>query len=81
MLTCASENWIINRSDRRKIGSAEIWFLRPVAGAAYTPLDQKRNTDIRSELKIFTSTERIERQQENWYERILRMRADSQRHY
>jgi hypothetical protein len=30
---------------------------------------------IRSELKIFTSTETIERQKENWYEHILRMRT------
>jgi hypothetical protein len=49
ILTYASENWTINRSDERKIESAEMRFLRPVAG--YTLLDQKRSTDIRSELK------------------------------
>jgi hypothetical protein len=57
ILTYASENWTINRSDKRIIKSAEMRFLRPVA--EYTLLDQKRTTDIRSELKIFNSTERI----------------------
>jgi hypothetical protein len=58
MLTYASENWTINRSDKKKIESAEMKFLRSVAG--YTLLDKKRSTDIRSELKIFSETERIE---------------------
>jgi hypothetical protein len=39
MLTYASENWTINRSDKKKIESAEMKFLRSVAG--YTLLDQK----------------------------------------
>jgi hypothetical protein len=60
MLTYASENWTINRSDRKKIESAEMKFIRSVAG--YTLLDQKQSTDIRSELKIFNLTERIEKQ-------------------
>jgi hypothetical protein len=55
MLTYASENWTINRSDKKKIESAEIKFLR--SGAGYTLLDQKRSTDIGS-LKIFNLTER-----------------------
>jgi hypothetical protein len=50
MLTYASENWTINLSDKKKIESAEMKFLRSVAGC--TVLDQKRSTDIRSELKI-----------------------------
>jgi hypothetical protein len=69
MLTYASENWTINRSDKKKIESAEIKFLRSVAG--YTLLDQKRSTDIRSELKIFNLTKRIEQLKENWHEHIL----------
>jgi hypothetical protein len=56
MLTYASENWTINRSDKKKIELAEMKFLR-----GYTLLDQKRSTDIRSELKIFNLTERIEK--------------------
>jgi hypothetical protein len=74
MLTYASENWTINRSDKKKIESAEMKFLRSVAG--YTLLDQKRSTDIRSELKIFNLTERIQKQKENWHEHILRMTTD-----
>jgi hypothetical protein len=57
MLTYARENWTINRSDKRKTESAKMKFLRSVAG--YTLLDQKRSTDIRSELKIFNLTKRI----------------------
>jgi hypothetical protein len=45
MLTYASENWAINRSDKRKTELAEMKFLRSVAG--YTLLDQKRSTDMR----------------------------------
>jgi hypothetical protein len=71
MLTYASKNWTINQSDKKKIESAEIKFL-----AGYTLLDQKRSTDICSELKIFNLTERIEKQKENWHEHILRMTAD-----
>jgi hypothetical protein len=44
--------------------------------AGYTLLDQKRKTDIRSELEIFNLTERIENQKENWHEHILRMTTD-----
>jgi hypothetical protein len=55
MLTYASENWTINRlNKKKKIESAEMKFLRSVAG--YTLLDQKRSTDIRSELKILNFT-------------------------
>jgi hypothetical protein len=53
------ENWTINLSDIRKTESTEMKFLRSVAG--YTLLDQKRSTDIRSELKICNLTERIEK--------------------
>jgi hypothetical protein len=51
MLTYASENWTINLSEKKKIESAEMKFLRAAAG--YTLIDQKRSTDIRLELKIF----------------------------
>jgi hypothetical protein len=74
MLTYVSENWTINQSDKKKIESAEMKFLRSVAG--YTLLDQKRSTDICSELKIFNLTERIEKQKENWHGPILRMTTD-----
>jgi hypothetical protein len=74
ILTYTSENLTINRSDKKKIESAEMKFLCSVAGC--TLLDQKRSTDIRSELKIFNLTERIEKQKENWHKHILRMTTD-----
>jgi hypothetical protein len=49
-------------------------FLRSVAG--YTLLDQKRSTDIRSELKILNLTERIDKRKENCHGHILRMTTD-----
>jgi hypothetical protein len=39
MLTYASENWTINRSDKNKTESGEMKFLHSIAG--YTLLDQK----------------------------------------
>jgi hypothetical protein len=74
MVTYASKNWIINLSGRKKIESAEMKFLRSVAG--YTLLHQKRSTDIRSESKIFNLTERTEKQKENCHEHILIMTTD-----
>jgi hypothetical protein len=74
MLTYASEDRTINRSDEKKIESAEMEFLRSVAG--YTLLDHRRSADTRSELKIFNLTERIENQKENWHEHILRITTD-----
>ena len=35
-----SENWSLNRSDKRKIKAAELRFLRPMTG--YTFWDKKR---------------------------------------
>ena len=32
VLIYCSENWSLNRSDKRKIEAAEIRFLRPIAG-------------------------------------------------
>jgi hypothetical protein len=49
MMTYASENWTINRSDKKKIESAEMKFLRSVAG--YTLLDQKSKYRHTSRIK------------------------------
>ena len=43
-----SENWSLNRSDKRKIEAAEMKFLRPMAG--YTLWDKKRSSDIREQI-------------------------------
>ena len=44
VLMYGSENWSLNRSDKRKIEAAEMRFLRPMAG--YTLWDRKRSSDI-----------------------------------
>ena len=40
VLMYGSENWSLNRSNKRKIEAAEMRFLRPMAG--YTLLDKKK---------------------------------------
>ena len=52
VLMYGSENWSLNRSDKRKIEAAEMIFLRPMAG--YTLLNKKISTCIREQLGIFT---------------------------
>jgi hypothetical protein len=64
----------ISRLDKNKTETAEMKFLRSVAGC--TLLGQKRSTDTCSELKIFNFSERIGKQKENWHEHILRMTTD-----
>jgi hypothetical protein len=49
-------------------------FLCPVPG--HTLLDQKRRTNICSQLNIFILTERTERKKENWYKYILKITTD-----
>ena len=44
VLMNGSDNWSLNRSDKRKIEAVEMRFLRSMAG--YTLLDKKRNSDI-----------------------------------
>jgi hypothetical protein len=46
-------------------------FLRSVAG--YRRIDEKRNTDIRQNLKIFNLGEKIREYQQNYFEHILIM--------
>jgi hypothetical protein len=48
MLMYGSENWTMNRADRRRVEVAEMKFLRYVAG--YTLKDQVRNDNIRQQL-------------------------------
>ena len=49
-----SENWSLNRSDKRKIEAAEMRFLRPMTG--YTLWDKKRSSEIREQLYIFNQS-------------------------
>ncbi|KAJ4445668.1 hypothetical protein ANN_12352 [Periplaneta americana] len=73
-LTYGSENWTLNKSDRRKIEAAEMRFFRSVAG--FTLLDHKRSEDIRAELKIFNLNDKLLECKEDWKEHIERMPED-----
>ena len=61
-----SENWSLNRSDKRRIEAAEMRFLRPLAG-------QKRSSDIREHLGIFNINDKLTQYKINWREQIQRM--------
>ena len=71
VLMYGSENWSLNRSDKRKIEAAEMRFLRPTAG--YTFWDKKRSSDIRGQLVIFNTNKKLTQHIINWREHIQRM--------
>ena len=66
-----SENWSLNRSEKRKLEAAEMRFLRPMAG--YILLDKKRSSDIREQLGIFNINEKLTQYKINWREKLQRM--------
>jgi hypothetical protein len=70
-LLCGCETWALNRSDKRKIETAEIRFLRHVAG--YTKRDEISNIIIRSELQIFNINDKIKDNKKEWHDHIQRM--------
>ena len=57
VLMYGSENWSLNRSDKREIEAAEMRFLRSIAG--YTLWDKKRSSDIREQLGIFNINDKL----------------------
>ena len=59
-----SENWSLNRSDKRKIKPAEMRFLRSMAG--YTLWDEKRSSDIREQLGLFNINDKLTQYKINW---------------
>ena len=61
-----SENWSLNRSDKRKTEAAEMRFIRPIAG--YTLWDKKRSSDIREQLGIFNINDKLTKYKINWRE-------------
>jgi hypothetical protein len=65
------ETWALNRSDKRKIETAEMRFLRHVAG--YTRRDEISNLSIRRELQIFNTNYKIEGKKNEWHDHIQRM--------
>ena len=68
VLMYGSENWSLNRSDKRKIEAAEMRFLRPMA--RYTLWDKKMSSDIREQLGIFNINEKLTQYKINWREHI-----------
>ena len=66
-----SENWSLNRSDKREIEAAEMRFLTPMAG--YTLWDKKRSSDIREKLGIFNINEKLTQYKINWRKHIQRI--------
>ena len=66
LLTYGSENWSLNRSDKRKIEAAE---MVPMAG--YTLWDKKRSTGIREQLDIF-NINKLTQYIINWREHITK---------
>jgi hypothetical protein len=63
--------WTLTRQQIQQIKSSEKRFLRSVAG--YRRTDEKRDTDIRQNLKIFNLGQKIRECQQNYFENILRM--------
>jgi hypothetical protein len=64
----------IDKKQRQKIETAEMKFLRNVAG--YTLKDQIRNTVIRNELKVFSLNNRIQNSRLNWIHHVGRMEPE-----
>jgi hypothetical protein len=64
----------MTKKQRQKIETAEMKFLRNVAG--YTLNDQIPNTVIRNELKIFNVNNRIQKNRLNWIHHVGRMEPE-----
>ena len=58
------------KSRKTKIETAEMKFLRPMAG--YTVCDKKRSTDIRKQLGIFNINDKLTQYKINWSEHIYK---------
>ncbi|PSN37460.1 Fumarate hydratase [Blattella germanica] len=71
MLRYGCENWATNRGDKRKIETAEMKFLRAVAGVSL--FDHVKNEEIRRTLNIPSVNDLVESQKKNWQQHILRM--------
>jgi hypothetical protein len=59
-----SENWTLTASQRRRIETAEMKLLRPLAG--YTLHDHKANDSIRRELQSKRILDKIDEYRWNW---------------
>ena len=70
-LMYGSENWSLNRSDKRKIEAAEVRFLRPTQDVWYT-FGQK-SSDIREQLGIFNINDKLTQYKINLRQHIQRI--------
>jgi len=66
-----SENWTLTALQRRRIESAEMKLLRPLAG--YTFYDHDTNDYIRRELRITGILDKIDEYRRNWLSHLQRM--------
>lgn len=73
-LLYGSETWIITNKTRQKIQTAEMKFLRNVAGK--TRRDKVRNHTIRKTLKVPPLESRLEQGQLRWFGHLNRMNND-----
>ena len=71
LLTYGSENWVLNRTAKRRIETAEMRFLRRIPG--YTLRDHIPNHKIREELDIYKLEEKINSMKWQWFHHIERM--------
>ena len=71
VLTYGSEIWSLTETDKRKIETSEMHFLRSVTGLSLR--DQKRSVDIRNDLHIYNLNERTKSNKINWYHHVQRM--------
>ena len=60
-----SENWFLNRSDKKKIEAAEMGFLRPMA--EYTLWDKKKKQQHKRTVNI---NDKLTQYKINWREHI-----------
>ena len=67
VLMYGSENWFLNRADKRKIEAAEM------RSARYSLWDKKRSSYIREQLGIFNINDKLTQYKINWREHLQRM--------
>jgi hypothetical protein len=59
-----SENWTLTASQRRRIETAEMKLLRPLAGHTFN--DHKTNNSLRRELQTECILDKIDEYRRNW---------------
>jgi hypothetical protein len=69
------ENWTLNNSERRRIETAEMRFLRRVSGCTFT--NHVCNTTVLSALQMYVLKERIQDYRNSWNNHILGMTFSS----